>query len=429
MLTAGKIDVNELVQEEPLFRVHRRIYADPEIFELEMLRIFGRTWVYVAHESEIKNPGDYKATYIGRQPVIVSRFEDGSIHVLYNRCMHRASIVCRDERGNSNRFRCPYHGWTYRNDGTLIGVPYRDTYPPNFDFGQWSLVSVARVASYQGFIFANQSPDGADLEESLGAYKVTFDNLVDRSPTGEIELGPVAHKYDFAGNWKFQMENANDPYHGPFVHESTTQIRQEWRTGMQPKGENSEEQQRRSPMNLDRTTHHSFPYGHQFTLHAGGERRAGSTHDEYVAALEKRWGPSRTEEILDMTYFNKVYYPNLIVQNDVHVRMVRPVSVNHSIVTVQPIFLRGAPAQMRRDTVKFINYIWAAASFQQTDDTEIFARNQEGLQAEAPEWLILAAGQHRETEGPTPGERVGKKNDETVLRGQHRAWKELMARE
>ena len=221
MVTTGKIDVNQLVQEEPLFRVHRRVYADAEIFELEMQRIFGRTWVYVAHESEIKNPGDYKATYIGRQPVIVSRFEDGSIHVLYNRCMHRASIVCRDERGNSNRFRCPYHGWTYRNDGTLIGVPYRDTYPPNFDFSQWSLLSVAQVASYQGFIFANQSPDAVGLEESLGAYKVTFDNLVDRSPTGEIELGPVAHKYDFVGNWKFQMENANDPYHGPFVHEST----------------------------------------------------------------------------------------------------------------------------------------------------------------------------------------------------------------
>jgi hypothetical protein len=81
---------------------------------------------------------------------------------------------------------------------------------------------------------------------------------------------------------------------------------------------------------------------------------------------------------------------------------------------------------MHKETVKFINYIWAAASFQQTDDTEIFARNTEGLRAEAAEWLIIAAGQHRETDGPTPGQRVGVRNDETVLRGQLRAWKALM---
>src|SRR5580765_5093160 len=109
-----KIDPARLVVDhENDFRVHTDAYLEPELFDAEMERIFERGWVYVAHESEIANPGEFRTSVIGTQPVVVTRGTDGQVNVLLNRCRHRGSIVCRDETGRSSRFQCPYHGWTY----------------------------------------------------------------------------------------------------------------------------------------------------------------------------------------------------------------------------------------------------------------------------------------------------------------------------
>ncbi len=109
-------------------RVHRDIYIDPALFDLEMERIFGRAWIWVGHESQVKNSGDYVATTIGKQPVVMSRHSDGKVYVLYNRCGHRGAKVVGDREGNVRFFRCCYHGWTYRTDGTLRGVPMQRGY-------------------------------------------------------------------------------------------------------------------------------------------------------------------------------------------------------------------------------------------------------------------------------------------------------------
>jgi phenylpropionate dioxygenase-like ring-hydroxylating dioxygenase large terminal subunit len=116
----GLADLDGLVVDTARdFRVHERVYTDPEIFDAEIDRIFGSTWVYVAHETEIPDRGDYKTTTIGRQPVIVVRDDSGRVRVFLNRCRHRGSIVCREEGGNARSFQCPYHGWIYANDGGL----------------------------------------------------------------------------------------------------------------------------------------------------------------------------------------------------------------------------------------------------------------------------------------------------------------------
>src|SRR5262245_45003639 len=93
-------------------RVHRSVYADPQIFELEMERLFGRAWLVLGHESQVKAPGDYFTTRMGREPVIVVN-DAGEIHALINRCAHRGSMVCAEGRGNTERFVCPYHGLSY----------------------------------------------------------------------------------------------------------------------------------------------------------------------------------------------------------------------------------------------------------------------------------------------------------------------------
>ena len=109
-------------------RVHRALYSDPAIFELEMQRLFGRAWLVVGHESQIPAAGDFLTTRMGREPVIVARHADGAVKVMINRCSHRGSTVCEDARGHCVEFVCPYHGWTYRTDGSLRFVPLEQGY-------------------------------------------------------------------------------------------------------------------------------------------------------------------------------------------------------------------------------------------------------------------------------------------------------------
>src|SRR5205809_233114 len=133
----------DLVVDDPReFRVHGSVYTDAEVFAAELERIFERTWVYAGHESELPATGDYKTILVGTQPVILSRHEDGKVHALYNRCRHRGAVVCRQERGHSNFFRCRYHNWVYANNGDLIGMSQSTGYPDDFDRSAYGLVPV-----------------------------------------------------------------------------------------------------------------------------------------------------------------------------------------------------------------------------------------------------------------------------------------------
>jgi len=120
----------DVVQAEATdFRVHSRVYTDPLIYQQEMRENFERSWAYIGDESEIAHPGDYRTGRIGTQPMIIARSQDGGINVLLNVCRHQANAICREERGNSLNFRCPYRAWTYTNTGELIGVADRPRYP------------------------------------------------------------------------------------------------------------------------------------------------------------------------------------------------------------------------------------------------------------------------------------------------------------
>src|SRR5262245_6632838 len=142
-------DISQLVQPG---RVHRKLYTDPEIFELEMQRIFGRAWIYVGHESQVKKPGDYFATRIGRRPVVMVRDDNGDLRVIHNHCAHRGARVVATEQGNAPEFTCCYHGWTYHLDGRIKGVPLNHGYPHDFDAKnpKVAMNAVKRVKSYEG---------------------------------------------------------------------------------------------------------------------------------------------------------------------------------------------------------------------------------------------------------------------------------------
>ncbi|MCZ6873995.1 MAG: Rieske 2Fe-2S domain-containing protein, partial [bacterium] len=216
LTTPSATDYDALVKED---RVHGDVYLRQDIFDAEMAKIFHQGWVYVGHAGEIPHAGDYRLSQIGQQSVIMTRDEEGVIHLLMNRCTHRANAVCQSARGNAHVFRCWYHGWTFRNTGELIGVTYASRYDDNFRKADFGLRRVPRMGNYRGFIFASLSPQGIDFDAYLGdAVKAQLDLFTDLSPEGELDVRAGTHKYGYHANWKFQYENAMDGYHPNFTH-------------------------------------------------------------------------------------------------------------------------------------------------------------------------------------------------------------------
>jgi phenylpropionate dioxygenase-like ring-hydroxylating dioxygenase large terminal subunit len=204
-------------------RVHRQIYIDAAIFELELERIFGTAWIYIGHESQVKNPGDYFATRIGRKPVVLVRGSDRKMHVIHNQCAHRGSLVVANEKGNAAEFICCYHGWTYHLDGRLKRVPLQHGYPSDFDSSdpKTAMVELPRVKSYRGFVFASEAADGPSLEDFLGYMTTSLDDMVDRAPDGEIEVAGGVFRHTYEANWKLYLENLCDAAHPIFTHRSS----------------------------------------------------------------------------------------------------------------------------------------------------------------------------------------------------------------
>lgn len=139
--------------EDGLFRVNRRVFTDPHILELEHQRVFSHSWIYAGHESEVPQPGDFRARKVAGRPVILVRGGDGQVRVLLNTCTHRGALVCRQPSGNAKSFQCPYHAWTFSNQGELIGVPGEDAYSAAFDRRELALATAPRLESYRGFVF------------------------------------------------------------------------------------------------------------------------------------------------------------------------------------------------------------------------------------------------------------------------------------
>jgi phenylpropionate dioxygenase-like ring-hydroxylating dioxygenase large terminal subunit len=139
-------DLPKLVQAG---RVHRSLYTDPAIFELEMQRIFGVACVYVGHQSQVSRPGDFFATYLGRRPVVMVCDADGAVRVIHDQCAHRGALVIATEKGNAPEFTCCYRGWTYHPNGRLKAVPLNHGCPSDFDPDNpaMSMTRVPRVES------------------------------------------------------------------------------------------------------------------------------------------------------------------------------------------------------------------------------------------------------------------------------------------
>ncbi len=196
------------------------VFNDPRYYLREQTQIFrGETWSFVGLEAEVPLAGDFKATFIGDTPVIVTRDEHGALSVLQNRCAHRGALICREPRGNVPHLQCVYHQWAYDLRGALKGVPFRrgvrgnGGMPESFDLAHHGLDRL-QVETLNGLIFASFSTAIEPLRDYLGAMVVTSIERIFRKP---IEILGDQRQY-MHGNWKLYAENTRDPYHASLLH-------------------------------------------------------------------------------------------------------------------------------------------------------------------------------------------------------------------
>lgn len=406
-------------------RFHADLYTDPRIFDLEIERIYHSGWVWVAHESEIPETGDFKTTHVGKTPVIVTRGKDGAVHVLLNRCRHRGATVCDRNQGNARAFTCPYHAWSYGLDGRLIGVPFDEGYKGLLDKANYPLVSL-KVGVYRGLVFASMNEEVEALEDFLGDARPWIDLFLLQGGGFPVKVAG-AHKFRFTGNWKIQLENTTDGYHFPFVHRTFVDSLPDdtakgFTTFMRDEG----------PYVRALGNGHSVAvfFPGQVDLSQDDGAPVPPQLEELAAQLARDHPPERVRWIIraiNGVGFNLNLFPNIGL-SAAFLRELKPLAVDRTEIRHMALAMDGGPEEANRMRLRIHEKFQGVGGFGSPDDMAAWERVQIGAGARHDDvWIMLNRGLNREAPGGD-GHRQAHVTDETGMREAYDMWKRMMVR-
>ena len=373
--------------------VDRACYTSQEVFEAERELIFARSWLFVAHESELASPGDYRAMELAGQPVMAIRGDDGRIRVFFNSCRHKATTIVADDTGNCAKLRCAYHHWTYDLQGRLMSVPRVEAYGAGFRLADHGLVEVPRVEHFKGMVFANLDPHACTLAEFLGTAAPYLGEVAQYQGEDLVAVG--AYRYTYPANWKLLMENTLDDYHAEYLHDYAFA-------------------QRAKVFDMKGTTGYQEAEGKRWSVDLG----IHGAYDQYddVRTLKIQQDRARRVYVGIFPSLIALYQPLWDVTG---LRIIEPVSLEETHVLNYCLVPKSASPEKRKEIAERYHYSWGPGGRAGVDDIFIFREVQRGLRANGVGRVLINRGIHRT-------DPVGAACDDHAVRGFWAGWREYM---
>ena len=405
------------------FRLNRRVLVDPDILATERRRIFDRCWIYLGHDSEIPEPGDFRTRHVAGRPVLFVRDREGRARAFLNTCRHRGTMVCREREGNRTRFTCVYHGWTYDAGGALTHVPGEESYGAGFDRAEFALGEVPALDAYRGFRFAHFGADPEPLADYLADAREYLDLVVDQSPSARLEIVAGTQEYDIRANWKLLVENSFDDYHLHATHATYLEYMKDsgvsvrLPSGLMMPAPGVGKSLGNGHAVVDNVNFRGRPVAAWIPLY-GEDAKAEIA--AIRAELEARLGGERARRVAD-TNRNLVVFPNLVINDGsaVTIRTFWPVAVDRMRVTAWALGpVEESETSRARRLDSFLTF-YGPGGLATPDDVEALELVQDGLSTwQEIGWSEISRGMNK------TGKQLN--TDELHLRSFWRRWNALM---
>ena len=402
-------------RQRGIFKVHRSAMTSMELFQRERELIFNRCWIYLGHESEVENPGDYRRRTVAGRPLFFVRGRDGQVRVFLNSCPHRGALVCRRDTGNAEVLQCFYHAWTFNTNGELVGLPGEAAYGPGFDRAELGLKQPPRIESYRGFYFVCFNPGVEDLVTYLAGARDYLDLVVDQAEEG-MRVIAGSNRYTIGANWKLLAENSLDGYH--LVPTHGTYVDYIAGLGTDDSGDTMAARPPGRSRALgnghcvaENVARNGRPIAHWHPLFGEDSREAMSRVRQ---RLVDKYGEERAYRMAD-TSRNLLIYPNLIINDIVAItiRYFEPLAPDSMEVTAWHLVPREeSEAVLAARLDSFLTFL-GPGGFATPDDVEALESCQAGFQATGIGWSDISRG----VLSPFPNT-----SDELQMRGFWRQW-------
>jgi len=421
-----------------VFRVRRAIYTDPELFEREMELIFHACWIYLCHESQLTNHGDFLTTTIGTHPVFVIRGSDGTLGAYFNACPHRGNQLISRKSGNTQIIACKYHGWCFNADGrcTLVRGAEEGYDATSLARINTNLRAIGKLATYKGFVFGSISNDVPELKDFLGEALPFIDLIADQSPQGMKVLRGES-RYVINANWKLQTDNSTDGYHVASLHRNFATALA-FRGSIAGISDDALDRTESSRI-LDLTNIESGGYdvgnGHMVNWSDRGSPAAAPLSRSRESLLS-RHSEAKVRWMVERGHIVTIF-PNVLF-NDVAstcIRVWRPVAVNRTEADTWCIAPVGEDPEALQARIRKYEDFFLPTSLAVPDDTRAMEGTHRGSQANGDEWNDLSLGASTAIDGPdAPADEIGVvpqvsnpgRESETSMHGFYREWARRM---